>query len=128
FDPVLQRRGGRGVAEAHAGAVPQGGLAQSRAGGDLALPPVDRHTQGNHGRTHVSHHHPGTGARDARPRQIGPAMQRITVVGLLVAFALSLDAAAARYGKRQLWGSIAYSTKTCAYGYAVDRKTKREAE
>ncbi len=55
-------------------------------------------------------------------------MQRITVVGLLVAFALSFDAAAARYGKRQLWGSIAYSTKTGAYGYAVDRKTKREAE
>ena len=55
-------------------------------------------------------------------------MQRITVVGLLVAFAFSLDAAAARYGKRQLWGSIAYSTKTGAYGYAVDRKTKRDAE
>ena len=56
-------------------------------------------------------------------------MQRITVVGLLVAFALfSIDAAAARYGKRQLWGSIAYSTKTGAYGYAVDRKTRRDAE
>ena len=56
-------------------------------------------------------------------------MQRITVVGLLVAFALfSVDAGAARYGKRQLWGSIAYSTKTGAYGFAVDRKTKRDAE
>ena len=56
-------------------------------------------------------------------------MQRITVVGLLVAFALlSVDATAARYGKRQLWGSIAYSTRTGAYSYAVDRKTKREAE
>ena len=56
-------------------------------------------------------------------------MQRITVVGLLVTFVLfSVDAAAARYGKRQLWGSIAYSTKTGAYGYAVDRKTKRDAE
>jgi len=56
-------------------------------------------------------------------------MQRITVVGLLVAFAFfSVDAAAARSGKRQLWGSIAYSTKTGAYGFAVDRKTKRDAE
>jgi len=56
-------------------------------------------------------------------------MQRITVVGLLVAFALfSVDAAAARSGKKQLWGSIAYSTKTGSYGFAVDRATKRDAE
>jgi len=56
-------------------------------------------------------------------------MQRITVVGLLVTLVFfSRDAAAARAGKRQLWGSIAYSTKTGAYGYAIDRKTKRDAE
>jgi len=56
-------------------------------------------------------------------------MQRITVVGLLVALAFfSVDSTAARYGKRQLWGSIAYSTQTGAYGYAVDRKTRRDAE
>jgi len=56
-------------------------------------------------------------------------MQRITLVGLLVAFAfLSVDAAGARVGKRQLWGAIAYDTKTGSYGYAVDRKTKRDAE
>ena len=56
-------------------------------------------------------------------------MQRIIVVGLLVAFALlSVDATAARYGKRQLWGSIAYNSKSGVFGYAVDRKTKRDAE
>jgi hypothetical protein len=56
-------------------------------------------------------------------------MQRITVVGLLVTLAFfSIDAAAARYGKRQLWGSIAYNTKSGSYGYAVDRRTRRDAE
>ena|SRR5258706_16213744 len=56
-------------------------------------------------------------------------MQRITLVGLIVAFAsFSIDAAAARQGKRQLWGAIAYSSKSGSYGYAVDRKTRREAE
>ena len=57
-------------------------------------------------------------------------MQRITVVvGLLVAIAsFSIDATAARSGKRQLWGAIAYSTKSGSYGYAVDRTTRRQAE
>ena len=56
-------------------------------------------------------------------------MQRISVVGLIVAMAfLPVEAAAARNGKRQLWGSIAYSTQTGAYGYAVDRKSRRDAE
>jgi len=56
-------------------------------------------------------------------------MQRITLVGLLVAFALlSVDAAGARVGKRQLWGSIAYNTQSGSYGYAVDRRTRRDAE
>ena len=48
----------------------------------------------------------------------------VLVALLIVAF----DAAGARGGKRQLWGSIAYSTKTGSYGYAVDMKTRREAE
>jgi len=50
---------------------------------------------------------------------------------ILVLFALlvvALDAAAARQGQRQLWGAIAFSSKTGSYGYAVDRRTKREAE
>ena len=33
-----------------------------------------------------------------------------------------------RAGKRQLWGAIVYSSKTGSYGYAVDRRTRREAE
>jgi len=49
----------------------------------------------------------------------------LVLLALLIA---ALDAAAARYGKRQLWGAIAYSTTTGAYGFAVDVKTKREAE
>ena len=56
-------------------------------------------------------------------------MRTVTIVGALFVFAvLATDATGARVGKRQLWGSIAYSTQTGAYGYAVDRKTKREAE
>ena len=56
-------------------------------------------------------------------------MQKITTVGLLLALALFvIDASAARYGKRQLWGAIAYNSKSGIYGFAVDRKTKREAE
>jgi hypothetical protein len=38
------------------------------------------------------------------------------------------DAEAARTGKKQLWGAVAYSGSTGAYGYAVDMKSKREAE
>lgn len=47
---------------------------------------------------------------------------------LLVFSVLATDAAAARFGKRQLWGSIAYSSKSGVFGFAVDRKTKRDAE
>jgi hypothetical protein len=47
---------------------------------------------------------------------------------LLVLLIVALDADAARGGKRQLWGAIAYDSKTGTYGYAVDRKTKRDAE
>jgi hypothetical protein len=47
---------------------------------------------------------------------------------LLAVFALSADVFAARSGKKQLWGSIAYNSRTGAYGYAVDLKSKRDAE
>jgi len=47
---------------------------------------------------------------------------------MLVFAALATDAAGARVGKRQLWGSIAYNTKSGSYGYAVDRRTRRDAE
>lgn len=46
---------------------------------------------------------------------------------LALAFSLA-DAAIAQKAARSPWGAIAYSTKTGAYGYAVDRTTKREAE
>jgi uncharacterized protein DUF4189 len=47
---------------------------------------------------------------------------------LLALLIYALDAAGARYGKRQLWGAIAFNTKSGSYGYSVDRKTRREAE
>ncbi|HXZ54166.1 MAG TPA: DUF4189 domain-containing protein [Burkholderiales bacterium] len=50
------------------------------------------------------------------------------ILVLLALLIVALDAAAARRGNRQLWGAIAYSTKTGSYGYAIDRKTKRDAE
>ena len=54
---------------------------------------------------------------------------RAVAAGLaLLALVISSDADAARNGKRQLWGAIAYNSKTGAYGYAVDQKTKRDAE
>jgi serine/threonine-protein kinase len=49
----------------------------------------------------------------------------LVLLALLVA---ALDAVAARQGNRQLWGAIAYSSKTGSYGYAVDKRTKRDAE
>ena len=50
------------------------------------------------------------------------------ILVLLALLIIALEASAARSGKRQLWGAIAYSTKSGSYGYAVDRKTKRDAE
>jgi hypothetical protein len=47
---------------------------------------------------------------------------------LLVLSAVAVDAGAVRHGKRQLWGSIAYDSRSGAVGYAVDRKTRREDE
>ena len=57
-------------------------------------------------------------------------MRSFAIAAALLAFsALATDtAAAARSGKRQLFGSIAYNSKTGAFGYAVDLKTKRDAE
>jgi hypothetical protein len=56
-------------------------------------------------------------------------MRSFAIAAALLAFSvLATDASGARAGKRQLWGAIAYSTKTGAYGFAVDRKTKRDAE
>jgi hypothetical protein len=56
-------------------------------------------------------------------------MKAIALAGLLVVLAaLATGAEAARAGKRQLWGAIAYNSRTGGYGFAVDRKTRREAE
>src|SRR6185503_998545 len=55
-----------------------------------------------------------------------------TVLGrtvfLFLAYTLAAGPALAQKAARGPWGSIAYSTKTGAYGYAVDRTTKRDAE
>jgi hypothetical protein len=56
-------------------------------------------------------------------------VRTIAVTALLLALAVfAIDAGAARVGKRQLWGSIAYNSKSGVFGYAVDRRTKRDAE
>jgi hypothetical protein len=56
-------------------------------------------------------------------------MRTFAIATALLAFSvLATDAAGARVGKRQLWGSIAYNSKSGVFGYAVDRKTKRDAE
>ena len=55
-------------------------------------------------------------------------MRTAAAAFVLLALAFAIDADAARYGKKQLWGAIAYSSSSGAYGYAVDRKTRREAE
>jgi len=47
---------------------------------------------------------------------------------LLLAFSLTGTAIAQKAAKPGPWGAIAYSTRTGAYGYAVDRATKRDAE
>jgi hypothetical protein len=47
---------------------------------------------------------------------------------LAVALALAAGPASAQKAGKGLWGAIAYSTKTGAYGYAVDYATKRAAE
>jgi hypothetical protein len=49
-------------------------------------------------------------------------------VWVVLASTLAAGAAEAQKPAKGLWGSIAYSTRTGAYGYAVDRATKRDAE
>jgi serine/threonine-protein kinase len=55
-------------------------------------------------------------------------MRTAAAAFVLLALAFATDADAARYGKKQLWGAIAYSSKTGSYGYTVDKRTKRDAE
>src|SRR5581483_10092877 len=53
---VLQRGAGRGMGQALRRRLPEVRLAQSRAGGNLAVPAVDRHPEAAHERAHVPHH------------------------------------------------------------------------
>jgi hypothetical protein len=52
---------------------------------------------------------------------------RIVLAACLL-FTFAASALAARHGNKQLWGAIAFSTKTGSYGYSIDRRTKRDAE
>ena len=49
-------------------------------------------------------------------------------VAVLLAAALFTPSVVAQKTAKGPWGAIAYSTKTGAYGYAVDRTNKRDAE
>ena len=51
----------------------------------------------------------------------------LTTAVLILVFSLAAAADAAKPGK-QPWGAIAYNSKSGAYGYAVDRASKRAAE
>jgi hypothetical protein len=57
-------------------------------------------------------------------------MRAITIATtvLILAYALAADAAGAARSRKQLWGAIAYNSTSGAYGYAVDRASKRAAE
>ncbi|MGB7543114.1 MAG: DUF4189 domain-containing protein [Burkholderiales bacterium] len=57
-------------------------------------------------------------------------MRAITIATavLILVFALAADAAGAFRSRKQLWGAIAYNSKSGAYGFAVDRTSKRAAE
>jgi hypothetical protein len=57
-----------------------------------------------------------------------PAMAKTLLALLTIAFALLPQAHAAPSPKKHLWGAIAYSSTTGAFGYAVDLPTKRSAE
>lgn len=56
------------------------------------------------------------------------AQRTAALAALLCCSVFAADAMGARAVKKQLWGAIAYSSKTGAYGYAVDKKAKRDAE
>jgi uncharacterized protein DUF4189 len=55
-------------------------------------------------------------------------MRLVAVAACLSLALIGNDASGAGAAKKQLWGAIAYNGKTGAYGYAVDRRTKRDAE
>jgi hypothetical protein len=56
-------------------------------------------------------------------------MRTFTITATLIAFSvLATDAGAAAAKPRAIWGAVAYNSKSGVFGYAVDRKTKREAE
>lgn len=57
-------------------------------------------------------------------------MRKSLVPSAFLTLALTFAACgvAAQKPSKALWGAIAYSTKTGAYGYAVDYATKRSAE
>ena len=56
-------------------------------------------------------------------------MRTIPIAIALLCFAVALPAdAATRSSKKQPWGAIAFNSKTSAFGYAVDRDSKRTAE
>jgi len=57
-------------------------------------------------------------------------MRRVLGRAVLVVLASTLVAGVAEAQKaaKGPWGAIAYSTRTGAYGYAVDRTSKRDAE
>jgi hypothetical protein len=56
-------------------------------------------------------------------------MRIAPIAGVMLAFSLlASDAHGARTGKKQLWGAIAYNSKTGTFGYAVDLASRRAAE
>ena len=57
-----------------------------------------------------------------------PVLRTVAAAVLLGCSIVTADAIGARAVKKQLWGAIAYNGKTGAYGYAVDMKSKRDAE
>lgn len=56
-------------------------------------------------------------------------MKAIAIAGISIALlGLAGSASAARVPKKQLWGAVAYNSASGAFGYAVDAKTRRDAE
>jgi len=55
-------------------------------------------------------------------------MRAITIATAVLTLAFALAAEAAPRSGKQPWGAIAYNSKSGAFGYAVDRATRRAAE
>ena len=72
--------------------------------------------------------------RDERLKtgHLPPGGTTVRAIALACVFALfstlATETFGARPAKKQLWGAVAYNSKTGAYGYAVDVKSKRDAE